>query len=63
LGWVRTETFADADADAEEAAGSEEIAARIDALKVPTISSSLVVSLVPRLMGTVGVGTYVNLAE
>ena len=40
--WL-TEAFAD---EAEEAAGSEEMAARMVALKVPTISSRLMINIV-----------------
>jgi hypothetical protein len=44
-----TETLADADAEAaaDEADGSEEMAARMVALKVPSIWSSLSISIYP----------------
>lgn len=49
------------EAEAEDAAGSEEMAARIVALKVPTISSRLLISILTRHKRWKG--TYVNLAE
>jgi hypothetical protein len=56
----RGRTDLEADADAEEADGSEEMAARIVALKEPSIWSRLFNQYLPRGWFE---GTYVNLAE